>query len=87
MRFEQHHFAELREHFAHRQEIAVPPPVVERGEHALALPSHRDQCVRFAEGNRERLVHDDMLARVQRRRRDFEMGCVRSRDHHQVGAL
>ena len=87
MRLEQQDFAKLRKHLSNRQEIAVPPPVVEHAEHAVLPPCQSDQRIRFVERDGERLVDDDMFARVQSRRGNVEVRRVGRRHHHQIGAL
>jgi hypothetical protein len=61
---------------AHGAEIAVPAAVVEDAQHPRARRRQRDQRVGLRHARRERLVDHDMLARLQRRLRQREMGGV-----------
>src|SRR3954469_11648615 len=66
VRLEQINVAELRQELAHRQKVAVEPPVVKDCEYSLSLPRKRDQRVGFFDCDRERLVDHHVLAGHER---------------------
>jgi len=87
VRFEQHHLAELRQQPLHRDEIAVPPTVVEDCERAPTLLRECNELVRLGDRNRERFIDDDVLARLERRGGNLEVRRVGGCDDHQVRLL
>ena len=72
------------EHLVQGEEVAVPAPVLEHGEHAAARRRECRQPARVGQAQRERLVHDDVPAGAQCGLGKRRMGRVRAGDHHQV---
>ena len=68
---------------AHRQKIAVPPPVVKRGQHQAPFRRQTHQIARLAHIQRKGLFHHHMLARQQGLTRQRCVGAAGRCDHHQ----
>ena len=64
-----------------RHEVGVPAPVLVHGEHALARRRGGDDLVGLGDGQAERLLAGDVLARAQQRQGQRHV--VRGRRRHQ----
>ena len=65
----------------------IPAAVVEYAEHALSLGGEVDQFICLGDGDRERLVDDDVLARFDRLLCDREVAGVRRSHDNDVRAV
>ena len=68
----------------HGQEVGVPAPVVEHAEQPPLGLGQGDQLVGVGGGEGERLVHDHVPPRPQRRRGQLVVHGVGRRHHHQL---
>src|SRR5262249_20863011 len=76
--------ATLAKHLPHREEVDIPTALLEHAEQASHLAREIDQLVRIGRGDRERLIHDGVLARVQSFGSKLEMAAVWCGDDNQV---
>ena len=66
------------------QEVAVPAPVLEHGQHHAALTRVADQRAALARARSERLVDDHGEPGLDRRARERDVGAVRRRDDDEI---
>ncbi len=74
----------LADHPAQRQEVVIPAPVVKGRQDDARRRGLRRQALRLGARDRQRLVHDNVLARLQRRAREVGVEAVRRGHDHKV---